>query len=148
MKKTIFAVAICCLSAGALAEKNSNSEAERIEFMQTGRYSYVENIPLVDQRNPLKVVVKTRIPQSLNTVGKAVAFLLVRSGYGLAEQSILSDEAKTMLTLPLPQVHREIGPMTLDKALHMLSGEAFELVIDPVHRRVSYELSPKLVGSK
>jgi type IV pili sensor histidine kinase/response regulator len=36
--------------------------------------------------------------------------------------------------------------MTLDRALNTLSGEAFELIVDPVHRKVAFELSEKLGG--
>jgi len=36
--------------------------------------------------------------------------------------------------------------MTLDKALTTLSGEAFELVVDPVHRKVAFELASNLVA--
>ena len=75
-------------------------------------------------------------------------FLLARSGYVLAEDSVLSKEAKALLRLPLPHIHRKIGPMTLDRALHTLSGDAFELVVDPVHRKIAYELSTKLARSE
>ena len=150
MKKTAIAVAMCCFSTLASAESKplDTGESNRIEVMQTGRYTYVKNIPPIDQLNPLKVVIKTRIPQSVETVGQTVEFLLARSGYVLADKAVLSEEAKTLLSLPLPQVHRNIGPMTLDKALHTLSGDAFELVVDPVHRKVAYELSTKLARSE
>lgn len=150
MKLSLLAVAMCCVSTLAIAQEKpeDTGEANRIEVMQTGRYSYVKNIPPVDQLNPLKVVIKTRIPQSVETVGQTVEFLLARSGYVLAEQAVLSEEAKSLLSLPLPQVHRNIGPMTLDKALHTLSGDAFELVVDPVHRKVAFELSTKLARSE
>lgn len=147
MKSKLLVTALCCsLSAISIAEvkPNDSSEARQIEVMQTGRYSNVKNIPPVDQLNPLKVVIQTRIPQSVTTVGETVNFLLVRSGFTLAEGGVLSEEAMTLLQLPLPQVHRQIGPMTLDNALQTLGGGAFELVVDPVHRKVAYELSTKL----
>ena len=141
MKKVILVSVLSLLSMLSMA-----AEQTYIESMQTGRYSHVKNIPPVDQLNPLKVVIQTRIPQTVKTVGETVQFLLVRSGYVLASDDVLSEEAKTLLALPLPEIHRNIGPMTLDRALHTLSGEAFELVVDPVHRKVAYELSVKLAG--
>ena len=80
MKKTAIAVAMCCFSTLASAESKplDIGESNRIEVMQTGRYTYVKNIPPVDQLNPLKVVIKTRIPQSVETVGQTVEFLLAR----------------------------------------------------------------------
>lgn len=91
-------------------------------------------------------MVRTNIPQSVNSVGQTVEFLLARSGYVLADAAVLSEEAKVLLNLPLPAIHRKIGPMTLDKALTTLSGEAFELVVDPVHRKVAFELASNLVA--
>lgn len=146
MRLSVLAALLCCSTVVAAENKAMKlGEAERIEVMQTGRYSYVKNIPPVDQLNPLKVVVTTRIPQSVTTVGETVAFLLARSGYQIADTSVLSDEAKSLLKLPLPQVHRQLGPMTLDKALHTLSGDAFQLVVDPVNRKIAYVLTDKLV---
>lgn len=152
MKTLVMVMAMFLLSAMARAEYVSLSSdvtsARDIEVLQTGRYSHVKNIPPVDQINPLKVVVKTRIPQSIDTVRQTVEYLLARSGYVLADDSVLSSEALSLLSLPLPQIHRELGPMTLDKALHTLSGEAFELVVDPVHRKVAYVLASSLVRSR
>ena len=143
MKKIALTLSLLLTSGAVLAQADS-SEGETLELMQTGRYTHIKNIPPVDQLNPLKVVVTTRIPQSIKTVGDTVIFLLARSGYELAEKIVLSEEANVLLKLPLPQIHRDIGPMTLDQALKTLSGEAFVLVVDPVHRKVGYELSTKL----
>lgn len=152
MKTLILVMAMFLLSAMVRAEYVSLSSdvtsASNIEVLQTGRYSHLKNIPPVDQINPLKVVVKTRVPQSIDTVRQTVEYLLARSGYVLADDSVLSSEALSLLALPLPQIHRELGPMTLDKALHTLSGEAFELVVDPVHRKVAYVLASSLVRSR
>lgn len=151
MKTQAIISALCLsMSAASIADVKTydSEEARQIEVMQTGRYSKVKNIPPADQLNPLKVVIQTRIPQSVNTVGETVNFLLVRSGFTLADEGVLSEEAKTLLGLPLPQVHRNIGPMTLDNALHTLGGSAFELVVDPVHRKVAFELSTKLARAE
>jgi type IV pili sensor histidine kinase/response regulator len=72
-------------------------ERDRIEHVATGRYSYVENIPPVDQLNPLKVVIRTKIPQSIRSVGQTMEFLLARSGYVLADFAVLSSEARVLL---------------------------------------------------
>ena len=62
-----------CLSVSAYAESvipTDQAEREQVERVQTGRYSFVQNIPPVDQLNPLKVVIRTRVPQSINSVGQ------------------------------------------------------------------------------
>lgn len=146
-KRFLVAALVAGISCSAFAFDESApglSKSERIEVMQTGRYSNVKNIAPVDQINPLKVVVQTSIPQSISTVRETIEFLLIRSGYLLADDQVLSPEAKILLSHNLPQVHRAIGPMTLDQVLHTLSGEAFELVVDPVNRKVAFELSENI----
>lgn len=135
-----------CGSAMAYEENNFDTTNQSIELVQTGRYTHVKNIPPVDQQNPLKVVVLTKIPQSAQTVGEAINFLLSRSGYVVADISVMSQETRNLMQLPLPQVQRSIGPITLDKALKTIGGESFELVVDPVHRIVNFELSSKFGG--
>lgn len=145
--RALIAALIAGMSCTAFAiEKDVSglTESERIEVMQTGRYSNVKNIAPVDQINPLKVVIQTTIPQAITSVRETIDFLLIRSGYVLADDAVLSDEAKILLAHKLPQVHRALGPMTLDQALHTLSGDAFELVVDPVNRKVAFELSEKI----
>lgn len=147
MRSSVFKAALIfsLMPVMSNAELNTN---QQIEVMQTGRYSYVKNVAPADQLNPLKVVIKTRIPQTVKTVREATEFLLVRSGYVIADESVLSEEAKVVLGHELPAIHRRMGPMTLDVALGALFGDAFQLVVDPVHRKVAFELSEKLVRAK
>ena len=148
MKKLIALAILSTFSVYVAAKESGSIKSDEvsIEQVQTGRYTHVKNIPPVDQINPLKVVVVTRIPQSAVTVGDSISYLLSRSGFVLADASVMSTETQNLMLLPLPQVQRQIGPMTLDKALKTLGGDSFELVVDPVHRIVNYELSSKFGG--
>ena len=110
------------------------------EYTQTNRYTKIENIVSHAQANPLKVIVNTNLPQSVVSVRDAVQFLLSRSGYVLASDSVLPDEAVTMLGLELPAIQRTIEHVTLDKTLAMLAGDAFDLVIDPIHRKIGFKV--------
>lgn len=132
------------LSTVTLADQPHSDLPE--ETLQTGRYTQVINAPIQAQADPLKVVVDTTLPNSVRTVEEAVVFLLTRSGYRLANRSVMTRETKTLMGLTLPDVHRKIGPITLDVALALLAGEAFELVVDPINRRVSFVADRILVG--
>jgi type IV pili sensor histidine kinase/response regulator len=121
------------------------SVADAEERILTGRYSEVQNVPPADQMNPLRVVINTSFPANITTVGQAMNFLLLRSGYSLANTQVLSNEAVTLLRLPLPEVHRSLGPITLDVALKALAGDAYDLVVDPVNRKIGFELSTRIV---
>ena len=143
--KHLLGVAVLASSGSAMAGDTPDPTIPQ-DYVQTGRYSHVVNEPYLSQKNPLKVVVNTRIPTTVENVEQALNFLLMRSGYALADYSVLSPEAKILLGHELPQIHRHLGPMTLDNALQTLAGEAYELVVDPINRKVAFVTSRDLVG--
>ena len=102
------------------------------------RYSTVHAVPTLAQRDPLAALVTTTFPDSVARVGEAVDALLVPSGYRLARAEAAHPGRKALLELPLPEAHRQLGPMPLRLALKTLVGQAFTLVEDPVHRLVSF----------
>ena len=138
--KPFLAAAALAVASGIAPLALADSTAD----ISTGRYSRVANVAEEGQRDPLRVVINVRIPAEIETVGGAVDYLLNRSGFRLADDAVLTKEAKILLAHPLPQVHRKIGPMTLDEALQMFAGDAFQLVVDPVHRKVAYVLADDL----
>lgn len=107
-------------------------------YIQTGRYSAVINEPMLAQKNPLKVLVQTKVPSTVHTLEQTFNFLLNRSGYTLADRSVMKPETLTLLGHTLPDVHRTIGPITLDKALKFLAGDSYEMVVDPINRKISF----------
>jgi type IV pili sensor histidine kinase/response regulator len=59
----------------------------------------------------------------------------------LATSPEAADPALTaLLALPLPAVPRELGPVTVQAGLETLAGPAYCMVVDHVHRLVSFEL--------
>ena len=110
--------------------------------IQVERYSTVQALPTQAQVDPLLTVVTVRFPEQVTTVGEAIHDLLRHSGYRLASLQASDPAMETLVRLALPEVHRALGPMRLDRALTTLSGQAFRLVRDPVHRLVSFELCP------
>jgi len=106
---------------------------------EVGRYSVLSAEPTEAQTDLLATSVTVHFPAQVQTVGESVRYLLRRSGYRLAETEALAPEAKDLLALPLPAVHRQLGPMPLRRALETLAGSTFDLVQDPVHRLVAFE---------
>ncbi len=109
------------------------------EEIQVGRYATVRSVPTLAQINLLAAPVTVQFPGSVDTVGKAVEHLLRPSGYRLAADSVADPGRAVLLGLPLPEVHRTLGPMPLQTALETLAGPAYRLVEDPGHRLVSFE---------
>lgn len=112
-------------------------------LIQTDRYSAVEPEPTTGQEAPLLTMVSIKYPRQVNTVGQAISYTLKRSGYRLAPQHAHDPNMRVLINLPLPEVHRQLGPMTVKQVLNTLSGSAFMLVTDPVHRYISFEVVPE-----
>ena len=96
-------------------------------------------VPTEAQADLLATTLTIRFPERIRTLGEAVRYLLQRSGYRLAKVQSIGPDTVTLFALPLPAVHRNLGPMTLRDALETLAGPAFNLVQDPVHRLVTFE---------
>ena len=141
MKRSIFypkppakAIAICIAGLCTLTSLNL-----RAEDAQVGRYSVIAAVPTEAQADLLATTLTIRFPERIRTLGESVRYLLQRSGYRLASSRSAGPNTATLFALPLPAVHRSLGPMTLRDALKTLAGPAFNLVQDPVHRLITFE---------
>ena len=130
----ITAIRICV--AGLCAVASVNLQANDL---QVGRYSLISATPTAAQAELLAAIITVQFPERIQTVGEAVPYLLQRSGYRLATADSIGADTAALFALPLPAVHRNLGPMTLRDALEILAGPAFHLVQDPVHRLITYE---------
>jgi type IV pili sensor histidine kinase/response regulator len=117
---------------------NASSYAE--ELYQVGRYTSIEPVATSQQADLLSVVVTVNFTDQVNTVGDAMHHILLRSGYRLASQVSSDPALPILLDSSLPLVHRTLGPIRIDNALSTLAGPAWDLVVDPVNRLVSFDL--------
>ena len=141
MKRSIFhpthpvaAIAICIAGICTVASVNLQAKDS-----QVGRYSLLAATPTQAQAELLATTMTVRFPERIQTVGEAVRYLLQRSGYRLATAESIGPDTAALFALPLPAVHRSLGPMTLRDALETLAGPVFHLVQDPVHRLITFE---------
>lgn len=108
---------------------------------QVNRYATVINEPLTAQVNPLKAVQQIHFPQEIKTIGDAVHYWLHHSGFHLAPEGKQSAPLKQVLSAPLPQVDRALGPLGIETGLLVLVGkEDFELITDTIHREVNFQV--------
>lgn len=107
--------------------------------VQIGRYSSADASNTDEQENLLNVVIQTEIPATVMTVGEAINFLLLRSGFSLAPVEAQGIHVTQLLQKSLPQAHRRVGPIMLKDALTMLVGKAFWMSVDPVHRLIAFD---------
>lgn len=105
------------------------------------RYTTTSTSPDITQVDPLEAVVQVGFPRGqVATVGDAVHYLLLRTGYRLAVQPEPDAGASAILAMPLPEVHRQLGPYSVRTALSVLLGSPFALSVDPIQRLVSYRV--------
>ncbi len=107
---------------------------------QIGRYLSVPNKPLMAQKDLLRQTRQVTFPLLIDTVGEAINYLLLFSGYSLNHTPKTNRAVLAMLNAPLPEVDRQFGPMSLEDGLKTLSGNSFVLLIDPIHRLISFKL--------
>ena len=129
---TALTICVACICTLTSVDLQAND-------IQVGRYSLLTTAPTEAQTKLLTTKVAVRLPGRIQTVGEAVRYLLQRSGYRLAAPESIGPNAVALFTLPLPAVHRNLGPMTLRDALKILAGPEFHLVQDPVHRLITFE---------
>jgi len=103
------------------------------------RYSSVQERPTPEQADPLAGVVTVSFPESVDSVGAAVAQALKTSGYRVADDAATYASRTVLFGLPLPQAHRMLGPIPLRMLLEMLAGPGHRLIEDPVHRLITFE---------
>ena len=116
-----------------------------VDEIQVGRYSTMKTLPTEAQQNIYSTVLNVHFDSSITTVGEAMRFLLEDQGIRLAVPRTQENQVHTLIALPLPQIHRQLGPISLRHALETLAGPVWRLVQDPIHRLVSFELCSKEV---
>ncbi|MFM8330829.1 MAG: integrating conjugative element protein pill, pfgi-1 [Candidatus Methylumidiphilus sp.] len=118
------------------------------QAVQTGRYSYTAVGAQAAQVDPLLAVIDVRLPPDVATVEQAIHYLLNRSGFNLLPPDPGDQPVSYLLNQPLPEVHRHLGPVSLREALLTLGGKAFQVNVDYVYRKVSYQVSPDYAGGQ
>jgi len=132
--RPIVVFSICLI--GATVTTATQLQANEV---QVGRYSMLSATPTKAQADLLATNIKVQLPKRIHTIGEAIHYLLQRSGFRLADSEAMASETTVLLDLPLPAVHRNLGPISLRKALETLAGPAFQLVQDPMHRLIAFE---------
>ena len=135
-------ILLCCSAAAAMSH-SAVAEERPVTAISTltqiERYSVIAVRPTAGQRDLLSVTRAITIPGDIESVGEAFHWMLRDSGYRLATDTVLSEEVRAMLELPLPAVHRRFEPMPLQTVLGLMIGPAFHLIQDPVHRLIAFE---------
>lgn len=129
---------ITSLSVAALTTYAAN-------VTQVNRYATVANKPLAAQINPLLAVQQIHFPQEIKSIGQAVNWWLKYSGFTLVTLEKQPESLQMVMRQPLPQIDRNLGPLTVRDGLEVLVGQqVFTLIENPLLRQVSFQLKPTL----
>lgn len=126
----LLALALLLLATGAWATPPNR--------VRLARYTVADPTPAATVADPLAVIATIRFPrEQVRTVGDAVDYLLLRTGYRMAS----ADPAATaLLALPLPESHRVLGPYPVRALLQVLLGESYNVNASPVDRTLAIDL--------
>lgn len=132
------------LSISPVNFKPSVTHDLRHDVTQVGRYSTIKNKATAPQQDPLLAISQFKFNSRVKTVGQAIEQVLRDTGYALVPSKQLPHSVRAIQSKPLPITQRELGPISVGNALRILMGdEVFTLVVDPVHRLVTFKLKSK-----
>lgn len=134
----LIAALLLCLSSLALAKPVK---------INIDRYLQAPLTALPEQKNLLQQQVNIIFPKSVINIKQAINFTLQFTGYRLVNNKHMTKALTYLLNLPLPVINRHLGPITLKNALMTLAGPSYSLVIDPVHRLISFKIKRSHVHS-
>ena len=133
MKSTLLGLTVAVMSGVTSAS-----------ISHVSRYETVDNKPTLSQLNPLLAVQTMKFPLTVTTIGEAVEYWIRHTGYKLIEDKNKKLETKEILAQSLPQVDRTLGPVSVKDGLEVLLGKGvFNVVQDPLHRRLNFELTSR-----
>ena len=128
------------LMTTSLSAKTPSLPHQNESALSVSRYIDVMPGPTNAQRNPMNLVLPhVMFKHNIKSVGQAINYLLSDSGYNLTKHHP-DKRVHKLFRLPLPKIHRNMGPLTLAQALSVLAGEPWQLSVDPINRLVSFQL--------
>lgn len=109
-------------------------------YTQVGRYLTEKNGAQVSQCDPLQTVFDVTFPSTVITVGDAIRYLLSNTGYRFVPSKYQSAAVHDLLNQKLSLSDRTMESMTVEQGLLALAGRAYQMLVDPRHRYISYQL--------
>ena len=127
-------------AASVVIAGNTGTNNVGTSEVQVGRYQSVMLEPSDEQADLLSHIVEIELPEQIRTIGQAISHVLDGSGFRLLSPKLAQSNRVHLFAMPLPEVQRQLGPLSLRQALELLGGSAHRLVIEPTYRLVSFEL--------
>ena len=107
---------------------------------QVGRYLTVPGSLTVEQVSPFQQTFQMILPNSVQTIGAAIRLIISNTGYQLLSRDASDSTIGQLMDKPVPLAMRNIQSSTVKNVLLGFVGEPFQLVIDPVHKIITFKL--------
>lgn len=120
------------------------------QTVQTDRYTQVRLGPEPGQVAPLDEITRIVLSNKLRTVGEAIEEVLDGTGYRLRhiKDSYEKPIDTILMSQPLPELHRRLGPMTVKDALDVLAGDAWHIKVNDLGRELWFVINPHYAKDK
>ncbi len=92
------------------------------------------------QEQPLNSISTITLPSSIETIGQAINYVLLESGYELESRELFSPETRTILMKKIPMSQRYFEYTTKEQIISALVGKSFDVRNDEINRTVSINL--------
>lgn len=115
-----------------------NHTANAADYERMGRYYDVRISMSSAQLDPLQQLVIIEFPATVNTLANAYEFLLMPTGYSLAQPTNLDRNFVNLMNKALPISQRKIRG-TVAEILQVLAGINYVVVRDPLERTISLD---------
>lgn len=96
--------------------------------------------------DPLNLSIRMAIPNTTTTVAQAVMYVLAPTGYKLIVGEPASRDAISIALGAVPPDAFDGCVMTTANALLLLIGQHNRLLVDPVHKLISFDAMPSRKG--
>ena len=117
-----------------------------ISASTTAQVYYGNGYTIVEGQTPVaNTDLNVKVFKTINadTVEMGLSQLLQGSGWRLAQVFNSDPELYRLYRQPYPDYKRTLNPMSLGQALQYIAGDAWNLVVDPVNKLVSFQLKSR-----
>ena len=131
-------------SIDKLTHKSANS---LVSVQQSGKhgnnyiYTDMQSIPNV---NLLDQNISIKFGADVKTINDAINTILTNTGYKLTKADKQDQYTQAMLSNNFPATQKSINNASLRQSLLALTGNNFDMIVDPIHRIIDFKIKPSV----
>ena len=120
-----------------LASSPAFSQTEKHNVYVEDGLSLIKVAPSSVQKNPELTISSMSFPSSITTIGQAINYALISTGYKLEDRSQFDPETRSVLMQKLPRSQRHFEYATVKQVIESLIGNHFFISDNEVTRTIA-----------